>query len=315
MKIEQGVQHFPDFREFTPHVTLDDGYFDNPGIEDELRVASNTFFVTDDFVREHLNNQGTLEDVDNLLIDSMNFVENPEYAIGRGNSAQEVYFGDMEINAGGSVFSFPVACKPFPRGERQFGVREFAGMYVGHEVDELRTFEPIGFWTDEHGRATLLSHFEPNVYTLDNVKWGVTEDDKIKEIFDPLFALSSAARILAFLHAKGFVHRDAGARNMAVEYNEDGEVARMRLVDIPNMIHVVEEDDWHRWVADDLRTFIGSVMLGGFLRGTEQKNIDYLVQTSFIDVHRSVIRHPSTDINIGPSEFTRLEQSYSDLVH
>ena len=139
------------------------------------------------------------------------FMHVREWAKGRKDSVQGVFFGKLAV---GSEAEIPVAVKPYLTA---LG----AGM---HETALLLHLEAQGFpvyrvlgasWTEEQG-FSMITAFEPDSKSLDNIDWSKGLEQPLSEHLTNLDAIKQVGVTLGLLHANGVLHRDTQIKNFAV---------------------------------------------------------------------------------------------------
>jgi hypothetical protein len=285
--------------------------FTIPGLEDRLKEGRSTYFLHPRFADEL--------GVGERLIQATYFSVREDWAVGREDSSQAVFFGENEINIDGAEnHTVPFAVKPYKIFERDRAIHEYVALDHFQDNPGLRSFEPLGFWVDEQGYPSLLTRFEQNVISLDNIDWSKDGQHPLKDHFSLFEALQKSAQILARLHIQGFTHRDAQIKNMAVDTSQD----EVRLIDLTTLqkIHDTDEPDeikWERAVADDLRTLVSSVRNRGYLRGEVQKDVRNMVNMALLAIHASMLRHPSSQttlFNGAPAVVNLIDKTILDEV-
>lgn len=257
---------------------------------DRLRVEKEKFFFHPD-MQDHLP-------LGAFLLKSASFEEVSEWGEGRQASKSQVFFGNLHLATDGSEeFSttFPIAVKPFHTWVRG-AVHEYASYLHVNASGFIESYHPLGFWVDSMGKAFLLSHFEQDVETLDNVDWSKTTEDPLGDHLSIFEALRRSAYTLARWHGHGYAHGDAQAKNMAV----DGEGC-IRAVDLERLrlIHTPENPNisaMKEAMFRDARDFIQSIMSLGFLRNDSSERQDAVIRAAFLEPYRGALRHPAVMI-------------------
>ncbi len=286
------------------------GDFTVPGLEQALMRGNGMFFFHPDFAAEH---QIGPED---YLLQRTGFVERPDWALGRTDSAHGVYFGELELGIDdGSEVVVPIACKPYPLFERHRAIHEYVGLEHFKKSAVLKSFAPLGIWVDQTGRTTLLTRFEENVESFDNLGWEKTGEDSLREHLDLFEALKLSALILGRLHSLGFVHQDAQVKNMAHDRVTEG----VRLIDLTSLalVHTPESPDpsgWISGVAKDLGDLVGSILRRGYLNDLRTDQIRDMVERCLFGMHGSVVRHPSTRGNLFEGAEERVQEIHNDIL-
>ena len=155
------------------------------------------------------------------------FIEDKELEKGREQSVNEVKFGQMVLT---SFFDYErpelVAAKPFRRPND--AVHELAVSAILNKITRYKhAFQPIGLWRNVRGLYHLLSRYEHDVITFDSVLWA--DRDQEPEAVTPQSS-AKAVRMsllgLGQLHALGFSHNDAQAKNLGIDSE------RVRFIDL-----------------------------------------------------------------------------------
>ena len=234
------------------------------------------------------------------------------YAEGRTNSAQGVWFADMQTQSveGEAVVSRPVAIKPIgpawlaTKEVKQAELLNTVGTedYPDVAVNPI-TFTPIGLLND-NGRIATVTAFEPAVTSFDNTLWrreqaSPPSDQAIQT------ALSYSATSLIFLHANQFVHGDAQVKNTAY----DGVAGR--IVDITTTKKRSNMHGHHTEYMDDLSTYVKSVAAHKEFNhvSTEQ------LEAWFVDYYKWCVRdiYPEETQDIVHMHLDGLLQNYDQL--
>ncbi len=193
--------------DFAPHLNHE-SYVTNFG---DYRLH-NGLFVTDSFA-QRWNEQG--------IPNRWSFNLQPLLRSGRDDSRHKVFFGAIKEDYfhGGIQHVTQVAVKPFGREEETYAFHEFA-MHEYLRERGLPTFRTLGMLAleaDENQdipRLFLLSQFEPNVMTMDNISWGErTPEEQWQEV-------DRGLQTLATLHAEMIFFGDYFFKNVA--FKQDG---------------------------------------------------------------------------------------------
>lgn len=286
---ELGLRNFyPGAQQITGDLLIDAGkLFRIDGLVDEIKLSSNQFWLKADLFNEL--------GLDTHLLQSADFQEVEEWKVGRTKSKSKVFFGKLSLTVDDPVrtaLELDVACKPF-HGWVSGAVHEYASYEHVNQEGFIETFHPIGFWVDGNSKVFLLSHFENDVVTLDNVDWQHNTDDPLRQHLNIFTALERAAYSLGRFHSRGYALNDALAQNLAADSHG------IRAVDLEQLrlIHTSESPDIEAMRAHmfkDARDFIGSVLVQGFLYGDSPENKLRVLQTGFLQPYTSTMRHPST---------------------
>lgn len=290
-----GSDQFPQFEIFTGRHQIPlrcDFYIEDA--EELMRTTRNTFLFGPE--------QASALGLSKAMLDATDFTERLDWAETREDSRQGVYFGELTFyKADGDEKTVHVACKPFSSvTHRARALHEYVAYDLFSKDARIKSFTPLGIWMDEEGRATLLTYFEEDVISLDNFDWGKTEEDPLKDHIDLFTALKRAAFSLGLLHIKGYTHRDAQIKNMAVDRRNGG----VRLIDLTSLRRIYEhkdpktreetKDDWTRAVYADLNKLVESVVQKGYLLNDDAEDVRSIIEATLLDVHLGLVRHPST---------------------
>ncbi|HYH75083.1 MAG TPA: hypothetical protein VD735_03930 [Candidatus Saccharimonadales bacterium] len=148
----------------------------------------------------------------------INFI--PQLGNGRRESRTGVQFGQMVTNSPSQKERAElVAVKPV---SPYAAAREFGAMSVMNGLARLRpdgrgrSFTPLGFYrSPEGGQVSLITRYEHQVVTLDNLLWD--ESEKPISELRVRAALSHTALALADAHASGFIHGDPQPKNIGTD--------------------------------------------------------------------------------------------------
>lgn len=166
------------------------------------------------------------------------FAMTPAERKGREQSAHGIYFGQLVL-ASSAVQEMPtmVAVKPFdrrttvlPLGPVRGLAREWAANeHVARLSNEEQTYLPLGIWRSAEGVPQLLTLFDAQVQSFDNIFWArgtrancLTEQHVAAAIHRSLYALG-------ILHGAGLMHGDAQVKNLAQDSR------RARFIDLSTL--------------------------------------------------------------------------------
>lgn len=288
--------------------SISNGEFYINGLEEQVSKARNEFFF-------HPNIIGRLG-LDQYLLSSSNFREREDWRLGREDSGQGVFFGELRLGIdNGDETTLPIACKPYKLLERHRAIHEYAALEKFKDSPTLKSYEPIGFWVDGQGGATLLTSFEEQVTSLDNVNWDKSGKDILHDHYDLFSALKRSAQILARLHAVGYAHHDAQIKNMAI----DKYTQAVRLIDLTSLRKIHKQNDlsletWRGAVYGDLYGLISSVRRKGYLHNEAPNNIRKTLNLAFFSVHAAIISHPSSQRTLFPEALQVVEHIHEDIL-
>ena len=194
------------------------------------------------------------------VINGVEFQDVPQWAKGRRDSKQGVFFGRVAL---GDEIETPVAVKPFLTAVNA-GAHE-AAMTLHLEGKGLRVYRVLGMsWSPEQGYA-LLTGFEEESKSLDNAKWSKGLSEPLGRHLTNLEAIEQVGQSLGLMHGNGIVHNDAQVKNFAVNGKE------VVLIDLAGARSLIEESGYIDEVGlqagmhRDLKRFIESLREKNFL--------------------------------------------------
>ncbi len=248
-------------------------------------------------------------------INGFRFQEVEEWRVGRERSAHGVYFGNLSLEMDQGEINLPVACKPYGLFERDRALHEFAALEYFKDNPELRSYSPVGIWYDSSG-ATVITGFEGQVVSLDNREWQQDSLEPLARHLDPIRALQKSAQILARLHMRGFAHKDAQIKNMAVNIVDSS----IRLVDLTTLERVkkpneVNHNSWPRGIEFDLQTLLRSIRREGYLANDECDDVRDVLRLAVLDIHSSMMRHPSSRAYIDVEMSQLIDEIGEKILH
>jgi serine/threonine protein kinase len=199
---------------------------------DKLRPANSFFIIDTKAILMLLSHNGTISsDIPALEQNGLYF--SPEFAdslqeanqvphrvgfepaslraIGRENSRNQVFFGDLTLDnfSSSGTFNLPVAIKPFLKLSKQrVALNEFV-MSKHLASLGINSFKQIGILKNDNDHY-LISIFEPEVITLDSIDWDNLNDQETQ------FVINRGLETLALLHINGLAHGDAKLKNLAI---------------------------------------------------------------------------------------------------
>jgi hypothetical protein len=225
-------------------------------------------------------------------IEHVEFLENQGWSVGRTDSKSCVFFGDMIFQTLDKEVQLPVACKPF-HGWTNGAVHEFTAYEHINAMGFIKTFSPIGFWVDDNNNVFLLSIFEENVITLDNVNWRQTQEIPLKNHFTAFDALERAGYTIGRFVAHGYAHRDAQVKNIAYDGTSIRAVdlESIRLIQTPENPNPIEMGGA---VLKDAKDFIESINRSNYLSDSDIARRGNIIYKHFATPLLSTLRHPST---------------------
>lgn len=195
----------------------------------------------------------------------MLFEDNPSLGEGRRASLNGVMFGRLTTN---SRISHPettlVAIKPYIMSQDpDKAVDEFAyNNYLNSINNKASAYIPLGFGRLENGAYTLITKYDSEVNTFDNVFWATGE--KASKIDEPrvIDAVEICMNSLGYLLGAGVAHGDARVKNLAYGRYP----AMLRFVDLEESTllgqaawrEIVANDDNKQAINNDIDTFFGT---------------------------------------------------------
>lgn len=193
--------------DFAPHLNHE-GYVTNFG---DYQLG-NGLFVTDSFA-QRWSEQG--------IPNRWSFTPQPLLRSGRDDSRHKVFFGAMreEYFHGSDQHVTQIAVKPFGRDEETYAFHEFA-MHEYLRQKGIPTFKALGMLALEPDelqdvpRLFLLSKFEPNVTTMDNIAWQSRSPEEQWQEVD------RAVQTMVMLHDELIFYGDLRFKNIA--FKQDG---------------------------------------------------------------------------------------------
>jgi len=258
-----------------------------PGLLESIENSQTGFFLSKVFVDEIGLNE--------YLLRSSSFTHMPEWSVGREDSSQGVFFGylNLTIDKGqyGKSITIPVAIKPY-HTKKRLAIHEFAAQNLVNKSPGLKTYSPLGLMVDETGCVNLITVFEEDVKTLDNINWDLDGSDALDDHLDPFRALTSSAKILALMHSAGFVHGDAQIKNMGLDKN------RARPVDLTTMRRFLLADfsqdvNARQMILRDFNQITRSVIEKRYLMTEDSRKRAQIIGANLISPYVSMMRHPS----------------------
>lgn len=260
--------------------------FTMPEVAESLFNSKERFWFKPEFIQR-------FEPTTNYLL-GCSFEEKPEWRETRRNSRRQAFFGELKLDFGSEQTTIPVACKHF-YGAPEEGLHEYLASEYINQLNFIKAFEPIGLWFDPNGTAFLLTHFEEDVISFDNVDWQRNPDNSIREHFDILAALERAAYSGARYAAHDIAHRDYLAKNAGFDQKNQ----EVRAIDLEQLriIQSPEEPNLGLMfdaMLGDQMAFIASIHAAGFRWGDDPELRSQVIRSTYLSNYRSTLRHPST---------------------
>ena len=196
------------------------------------------------------------------------FIDNAELGLGRDEARHQPRFGQMILNGVG-LHERPIliAAKPFHGEEDEhpdtYLQREWtASNYLNSLSDRELAFIPLGVWRTAEGINHLLSLYEHDVKSYDNVFWAdksITPEALRSTNIE--HALTDCLRGLGYLHGVGLVHTDAEAKNMAADFSGVRFIDLEGIKQLPRKGSQVENSETTiNLVRHDIETFFDSTI-------------------------------------------------------
>lgn len=208
--------------------------------------------------------QITLEQREFIGIDQITakstFVDVPEMGKGRRNNHHQVMFGQLIIESQTDQ-EMPTLVAVKPHDEIEELVHEWVLFDALNQLtDDQQSYVPLGMWRDERGQPQMLTLYEHDVQSFDNLFWrtgreaATTPSAMLVKGYELMFWE------LGILHGAGLVQRDASVRNFArdtkrVRFNDVEAVDVLKRVK-GNSIAV--DGDSRRFVRRDMMALLAS---------------------------------------------------------
>ncbi len=273
------------------------GLFSVPRVSEEILDSAGTFWFKPDFINSC--------DPRANFVTNCRFEEVEEWGEGRQNSQRQVAFGNLSMNLGSGEVTIPIAYKHF-EGWTEGAIHEYsANEYVNkRNTLKAKAFDPVGIWVNEEGVAFLMTHFELNVVSLDNVDWNRNPENTLREHFSIFRALEWAARISAGYVIEGDIHGDLQCKNNGYDLVSGNlralDLESYRKIQTPEQQNV---EQMFEWVNHELMCFISSIYTAGFRWGEEEEDRSQVLRSLFLEHFRSVIVHPSAGQKVYDKSF------------
>lgn len=250
---------------------------------------------------------------DQFLVESIDFQAMTEWAEGREDSLHGVEFGVLRLGTtNGSETELEVALKPFHTWRRG-AANELAAMLKTPELTTIRSFEPLGMINNGR-KIALLTRFETEVLSLDNIEWQRGIYQPFQETFDVMEALQKSALTLAHMHQAGVVHNDAQIKNMAVVSNDV--LTEVRLIDLEgakwrDVSDYQQRQKFLDGVYSDGSALVESILKRGLWNDAGYSDKARAIQVLFAEPYLSFLRHPANRDSLYTNE---LHQEVEDRI-
>ena len=237
------------------------------------------------------------------------FVDREDFARGREDGVHGTRFGQMILN-GADLHESPalVAIKPFgddiESKPSDLLAQEWSmNNYLNSLSDEQIAYLPIGVWKNIYGINHLITLYEHDVVSLDNVFWAdhdVNPEALRKETLEDAFRTGLVG--LGYLHGTGVYHGDAEAKNLARDRRG------VRFIDLETAAFLPpSKTAATQRTRQDLETFIDSTLQVDENREYVEKILDKRsTGKEFARLYRLGIR--AAEIDTG-KKFTKLVTS------
>lgn len=290
------VAHYPEVAVFenTPDTVSRslDGDFRQPAIEEfcATRAAADAILLQSGFAER-------LTDDSRYLVEEVTFKDRFGWGEGRLDSAHEVRFGDLTLHSSdGSATEVPIALKPFQLQDRYRAANELAALIRTPDATGITAFEPIGAVRTANGLA-IMTRFEPDVVSLDNVDWGRDLADSLEYSIDVINGLQKGAVLLARLHRAGHTHNDAQVKNVAVDLSDT--LKEVRLIDLEtarwrDLASSGDRDRFMQEVYRDMAALIGTALRKGLWQDNGGEGRARAVRELLLEPYVGFLRHPSS---------------------
>ena len=193
-------------------------------------------------------------------MESSEFFDVPEWARGRQDSVQGVFFGHLAL---GTEVEVPVAVKPYISAFNACAHEVAMNLFL--ESKGLRVYQTLGMsWSQEQG-AALISSFEEESRSLDNAKWSRGLSEPLGKYLTNLEAIEQVGQSFGLMHGNGIIHKDAQIKNFAVNGSE------VVLIDLTTARSLVDDTGYldeaglQAGMYQDLSRFLESLRAKKFL--------------------------------------------------
>lgn len=237
------------------------------------------------------------------------FIEEPVFGLGRQYSANGVYFGQTIVSSE-AMLDLPefVAVKPHLAADTS-GVsvmRELAAHNHMNSISKAeRAYVPLGLWRDSAGMPQLVTLYDHDVQTYDNIFWPTTEVDAAKitpeQVRD---AFNSCMYGLGLLNGSGTAHGDAQVKNHATDRR------RVRFVDFEKMelipLGEANADEAKDMIESDLDTLVSSTLFYNEVDGVNYNG-------AIVDVAADLMTEPYERLKLAASYLLGFNKSKTRL--
>ncbi len=224
------------------------------------------------------------------VVEAISFDAVDEWSEGRRDSIHGVEFGRLAIRGTTGVETeIPVAVKSFETS-RHRASHELAASLAVPGLVGVKSFEPIAMiYTPDSTK--LITGFEPNVMSLDNIEWSKELTEPLRGAIDIIRALHRAAQTLARLHAVGVVHSDAQIKNIAIDTSEGNSI---RLIDLESLKRYRNSGDMRArdGMYSDVYTLVSSVLYRGLWKVSDGEDRKKAARELCLEPYLALLGHP-----------------------
>lgn len=224
----------------------------------------------------------TDEQPDDEFMVGAEFEERKDWKKGRADSKQGVFFGYLAL---ADEIEVPVAVKPY-LSDVSKGSHETAMLMYLQSLG-LPTYQVLGTsHTDSQG-FTMITAFEEESRSLDNVVWAKGLDRPLGEHLTNLEAIEQVGQSLGLMHGNGIIHNDAQIKNFAV--NGDTVV----LIDLAQARSAtdggtfVDEALLRKGMYRDLSTLINDLRKKKFIGDASRQDVGRFIENVIATSYRS----------------------------
>lgn len=195
------------------------------------------------------------------------FTERPDLSKGRDEGRHGARFGQMIINGSG-LHERPtlVSIKPFDYSSAENPADQLSNEWLMNDFlnsigEDQQAFIPLGVWKNVEGISHLITLYEHDVISYDNVFW--VDRNANSEALRPEsieHAFKDCLTGLGYLHGVGVTHGDAEAKNLAAGRRG------VRFIDLEDGKFIPDVDNPSgleravRLTRNDIETFLDSTV-------------------------------------------------------
>lgn len=247
------------------------------------------------------------------------FIDKEEFGRGRNEGQHGARFGQLIINGAGiweapapvvlKPFNYDVSDSPNDQLAREWATND----YVNSVSQEQLAYLPLGVWKNVEGINHLITLYEHDVVSYDNIFWQDRDahpESLRKEVLEN--AYHQCLTGLGYLHGVGVAHNDAEAKNLA----SDRRGIRFIDLETATKIDYSNLDLATLATRNDIETFIDST-----LQVDDNRDLIEAVLTKrdvpqrFARLYRAGIRAASIDTgNKPPKLYTTTDRYFEDTI-